>query len=150
MAGGCRGCGGGGAGPSVNMMDRTIAAMRSNTRGVQNMSANDLVMAELIDGNIGTHDIVGVVTKTFYGQRAHGDQFLVHRADLAEMGRKLKFVEPEGEAEGEPEAEEGEPVEELEEEAGEESEDEEATEAPPVEIAPAIKPRPAKRKTSKR
>jgi hypothetical protein len=50
---------------------------------MMNMSADQFVWVRLIDGNVGDHQIVGSVTKTRYGYRAHGQLFKMARSDAA-------------------------------------------------------------------
>lgn len=44
--------------------------------------ADETVEVRLIDGNTGDHGIKGRATKTFYGYKKHGDQFLMNRRDV--------------------------------------------------------------------
>jgi glycosyltransferase involved in cell wall biosynthesis len=46
-------------------------------------SDNDLVLIVYMHPNIGQHSVVGNSTKKFYGYRGRGEEFLVHRADIA-------------------------------------------------------------------
>ena len=52
------------------------------------MSSQDMVLVRLNDHNIGTHPIVGAVTRTMYGYRAHGDELMLARVDY-ELRRDL-------------------------------------------------------------
>lgn len=51
----------------------------------------DLVMARLVDGNKGSHRVIGHVTRISYGHHSAGQEFLVHRRDLC---RILEEVPP--------------------------------------------------------
>jgi DNA-directed RNA polymerase alpha subunit len=57
------------------------------------MSDADLVKVELIDGNRGTHPIIGRSTHTKYGYRVHGEQFLVLRSDYEVQSHVFRVVE---------------------------------------------------------
>jgi hypothetical protein len=48
-----------------------------------NMSDQDFVMVKYIHPNKGKHKVVGVATRTNYGRRGGGEEFLVHVADVA-------------------------------------------------------------------
>lgn len=53
---------------------------------------NDLILAQVIDGNRGDHTIVGSATRTRYGQRKDGDVLYVSAADVAMSPRTFKQV----------------------------------------------------------
>lgn len=44
---------------------------------------DDYVMVQYTHPNLGVHGVVGANTKTNYGYRSGGEQFLVHKADIA-------------------------------------------------------------------
>lgn len=52
--------------------------------------SESLVFVRLNDNNIGTHHIMGGVTRTSYGYRSHGDEFLIARMDYE--ARKDLFI----------------------------------------------------------
>lgn len=54
------------------------------------MMSNDFVFVQLNDHNIGTHHIMGGVTRNSYGYRSHGDEFLIARMDYE--ARKDLFI----------------------------------------------------------
>lgn len=70
----CSNCGSSHTSPPV-----ALPAMSSAPGG----SPDDMVIIILNDGNIGDHSIVGMVSKTFYGYRKHGEEFLMRRSDIA-------------------------------------------------------------------
>lgn len=57
------------------------------------MAGSEMVLVILNDGNLGAHRIVGASTKTDYGYRSHGDEFLVHRSDYAAFSHKMVLKE---------------------------------------------------------
>lgn len=46
------------------------------------MSDSDFVMVQYTHPNKGKHPVIGLATKTRYGYRAGGEQFLVHKSDI--------------------------------------------------------------------
>ena len=47
------------------------------------MSDEDMVLAKYMSPNRGLHGVRGGATRTYYGYRGGGDEFLVHKADIA-------------------------------------------------------------------
>lgn len=83
---GCRKCG---SQPSAPPPAATSRASRS--LGVQ-MSDESFVMVTYKHPNRGQHPVTGAITKTRYGYRAGGDQFLVHRDDIAAQPHLFEAV----------------------------------------------------------
>lgn len=48
-----------------------------------NMSDEDMILAKYMSPNRGQHSVRGASTRTYYGYRGGGDEFLVHQADIA-------------------------------------------------------------------
>jgi glycosyltransferase involved in cell wall biosynthesis len=80
---GCSGCGGG---------NKQTASPPMQQERVNNMKISDEEMILILyqHPNIGQHPVIGPVTKTFYGYRGRGEEFIVHRADV--LGRPNVFV----------------------------------------------------------
>lgn len=81
----CSSCGGRRTSPPPPMM----IAKNLNEGKVSSMSADDMVMVELIDGNIGDHLIARGGTS--YGYHVHGDQFSMRR-EHAMIDRRVRVV----------------------------------------------------------
>lgn len=75
---GCGGCG-----RSASVSSRSVQPVSSIQQMTNTVSDDDVVMVQLTNGNSGEIPIVGHVTKTFYGMRAHGDTFLMKKEDQA-------------------------------------------------------------------
>jgi glycosyltransferase involved in cell wall biosynthesis len=71
----------------------TIQTPMLGTFGGTLMSSSDMVLVQLNDGNQGQHPIVGSVTRTNYGYRATGDQFLITQRDYEAMADRFNLVE---------------------------------------------------------
>lgn len=52
-------------------------------RNLMNINDQELILVRYNSANIAPHPIYGAVTGTFYGYRAGGDIFLVHKSDVA-------------------------------------------------------------------
>lgn len=50
---------------------------------MNNQNDDDYVMVQYTHPNLGVHSVIGASTKTGYGYRSGGEQFLVHKADIA-------------------------------------------------------------------
>lgn len=92
---GCRGCGGKKAVPTY-APPRTVQAHTLNQGALPDVSADDLVTVELIDGNTAKHPIA--VRGTSYGYRRTGDTFKMLRAHAALDGRVRIVSAPSREA----------------------------------------------------
>ena len=56
------------------------------------MRDDDFVLIEYVHPNKGQHSVRGAETKNYYGQRARGDRFLVHRTDVAVQPHIFQIV----------------------------------------------------------
>ena len=59
------------------------AGAQAKTNGKNEMSDDDFVMIKYMHPNQGQHSVVGSVSKNKYGHRKKGDEFLVHKDDIA-------------------------------------------------------------------
>jgi glycosyltransferase involved in cell wall biosynthesis/predicted flap endonuclease-1-like 5' DNA nuclease len=67
--------------------------MMNASRSAPEMNDADWVTVELIDGNVGQHPMgKGVFTGKDYGQRSHGERFLMHREDMKARPGKFREV----------------------------------------------------------
>jgi hypothetical protein len=74
---GCSGCG-----RHSTVSSRSVQSVSSIQQTTGAIIADEsIVMVRLNSGNVGEVPIVGYVTKTFYGLRAHGDTFLMKKED---------------------------------------------------------------------
>ena len=84
----CGSCGGRKHAAAPPAANQTMAPQMSTQ-----MSADNIVWVMLNDGNIGQHPIVGVITKTNYNPRAHGEKFKMILADARAMPHKYIIVD---------------------------------------------------------
>lgn len=73
---------------------RTPSMFTMNAAVMPQMSPDDIVWAEIVDGNIGNHHIVGDATKTSYGYRKHGDRIKMVAKDVQIAPRKYRIIDP--------------------------------------------------------
>ena len=57
------------------------------------MADQDFVMIKYMHPNTGTHPVIGTATRTRYGMRRNGDQFLVDRRDVTAQSHLFVPVE---------------------------------------------------------
>lgn len=85
----CGGCGRRTA-PPVQPLSLSSFSIGS---GGEAMAGDGLMAVQLNDGNMGIHRFVGPNTKTDYGYRSHGDQFLIAPADYEARKDVLLVIE---------------------------------------------------------
>lgn len=87
----CGSCGGRRARQPVSIPSHHPSAQSASP--LQMMSADQIVLVELIDGNYGDHNLGrGLVTQTDYGYRKHGDRFRMHIADAQARPHMFQVV----------------------------------------------------------
>ena len=86
----CGGCGGSRRARPLAVPSYTPQA---TPEGIQQMSADDIILVELQDGNIGDHLISAQGTS--YNYRKHGDRFMMKRAHAAMFGTRIRIIEQE-------------------------------------------------------
>lgn len=72
-----------------NVAAQTVVAQR----GINTMNDSDYVLVLYTHPNKGRHGVVGADTKKNYGYRAGGDQFLVHRRDVAAQPQFYRIIQ---------------------------------------------------------
>lgn len=84
----CGSCGKKRSQPSVAVQTPMMSPQMSSQ-----MSADNIVWVRLNDGNLGQHPIIGVVTKTNYNYRSHGDLFKMMISDVQAAPHRFIVVQ---------------------------------------------------------
>jgi hypothetical protein len=69
------------------------AGTTAKTNGSEDLVDNDFVMCKYIHPNRGQHQVIGAATKTIYGHRGGGAEFLVHKDDIAAQPHIFQAIE---------------------------------------------------------